>query len=209
MSCVSSTSCVAVDAFRPTDQNYSYALIQWNGTAWSAPYFVPTGQAIDGFSCVQATFSGVTGPWCMAVGQDTDLSAMAYILGGGVWGEVRVPSPGTFQSGLNGVSCVSPGLCTAVGFQAYDPEYTPSQNDQFSQNLVEQWNGTTISKVAVPNPSPTNGNQLESVDCFGPTSCVAGGYVYTNPGADTIDQVLVWNGSSWVNQTTPPQCPGV
>ena len=144
----------------------------------------------------------------MAVGQDGDLNATAYILGGGAWGAVAVPSPGTFRSGLNGVSCVSPGLCTAVGFQAYTPEYTPSLNDQFSQNLVERWNGTTFTNVPVPDPSPTNGNQLTSVDCFGPTSCVAGGYEYTNAGGDTIDQVLVWNGSSWVNQTTPVSPPG-
>ncbi len=207
VSCVTFNSCVVVDSYRPTGQSYQYSLMQWNGTTWSTPYFVPAGQVIYGLSCVQATYSGVTGPWCMAVGQDGDLSALTYVLGGGSWGQVAVPSPGTFESGLNGVSCASPSLCTAVGFQAYNPEYTPSQNDQFSQNLVEQWNGTAFSNVTVPDPNTTDGNQLESVDCFGPTSCVAGGYEYTNAGADTTDQVLAWNGSSWVNQTTPTPSP--
>src|SRR5271166_1030765 len=203
VSCVSSSSCVAVDAYRPTGQSYRYDLMQWNGSTWLTPYPVPAGQVIYGVSCVSTTSGGATGPWCLAVGQDGDLSAMAYVLGGGTWGQVAVASPGTFQSGLNGVSCVSPTLCMAVGFQAYDPEYTPSQNDQFSQNLVEQWNGTTFSNVTVPDPNTIDGNQLESVDCFGPTSCVAGGYTYTDAGADTEDQVLAWNGSSWTNQTTP------
>jgi hypothetical protein len=176
--------------------------MQWNGTTWSTVVTLSSHQKFYAVSCVLSGSGSSASPWCAAVGQDADLSPLSYVLGGGTWSQVNVPT-GTFESGLNGVSCSAPQNCMAVGFQAYDPEYTPSQNDQFSQNLVEEWTNSGWSPLTVPNTNTVDGNQLQAVDCFGPTSCVAVGYTYTDAGADTTDQVLAWNGTSWAVQPTP------
>ena len=43
-----------------------------------------------------------------------------------------------------------------------------------------------------------------AVDCFGPTSCVAVGYIYTMSTTSAyVNAALAWNGSTWVSQTVP------
>ena len=46
---------------------------------------------------------------------------------------------------------------------------------------------------------------LLTVDCFGPTSCVAGGYTNTIDNSDNtyITEVLTWDGSSWAVVSVP------
>jgi len=86
-----------------------------------------------------------------------------------------------------------PALCTAVGFQAYNPEYTPSQNDQFSQNLVEQWNGTAFSNVTVPDPTPPTGTSSSRWTVSGRHRVWPA--VTSTPSRGRHDRpILAWNG---------------
>ena len=197
VSCTSATFCVALDRYNPPLTPPEYQIEQWNGSSWS-PAGAPgltSGDSLWGVSCA--------GQWCQAVGQDAQFAPLAFVFGGTAWNQVAVPA-GTNQSGLNDVSCTSSTMCTAVGFQYYDNHLNPSLNDQYSVNLVEQWNGSVWSTASVPDANSSWGDGLATVDCFGPTSCVAGGWVYTaSEGSSFSNQVLAWNGTSWALETAP------
>jgi hypothetical protein len=52
----------------------------------------------------------------------------------------------------------------------------------------------------------TWGNDMSSIDCVGPTSCVAAGAVSTTAaGDDYVNAAIAWNGSSRSNQSVPTQ----
>jgi len=197
VSCSAQNFCVALDRYNAPLTPAQYQIEQWNGVSWSAaaPPALVAGDNLYGVSCAAQ--------FCQAVGQDANFDPLAFALGGGTWGEVATPA-GTFQSGLNSVSCASASMCTAVGFQYYNNHLNPSLNDQYSLNLVEQWNGSTWSAVSVPDANASWGDGLATVDCFGPTSCVAGGWVYTaSEGATFTNQALAWNGTAWALQSAP------
>ena len=87
-------------------------------------------------------------------------------------GRTRVPTPSTAQpSSLSGVSCVSASSCVAVGTVGTGASI---------QSLTEQWNGTKLVNRPQPEPPGSVGDQLTSVSCFGPTSCVAVGSTQLN-----------------------------
>src|SRR5579862_7478511 len=66
---------------------------------------------------------------------------------------------------LNGVSCVSPVACMAVGYRG--------RGNGFS-TLVESWDGARWSVVPSPNRARTT-NELLAVSCVSPVACVAVG----------------------------------
>jgi hypothetical protein len=98
------------------------------------------------------------------------------------------PSP---DSGLLSVSCGGPRSCTAVGF------YAGASADQ---SLAESWNGSGWSIVPSPNTAATDDNELESVACASPTSCVAVGFYYDGVRDRTL--AMSWDGSTWTLDTT-------
>ena len=136
ISCTSGSSCVAVGAFWPEEGNgYPGKPLaeRWNGRSWAitASATVPrAGGELQGVSCTSATS-------CTAVGQ---LNPGAYpqphnrlripwksgLLvehwNGIRWATEPAQQPGSANRGaepiLNGVSCLSPEFCTAVGDRA-------------------------------------------------------------------------------------------
>jgi len=172
VSCVSSTFCMAVGGLSSTGAE------QWNGTSWSivASQNVSTNDRFTGVACTSPTF-------CMAVGdssqnpQPSPLSALAELWNGTIWTVVPVPTaPG--NSFLEGISCLSPTGCTAVGL-----------ND--GGTLVLTWNGTSWS--IVPSPSPGAEARLFGVSCISTTFCAAVGLSVSPLQALTE----LWNGTSW------------
>ena len=122
-------------------------------------------------------------------------SPLAIGLSGSTWATEPTPSA-SGASDFNGVSCYTTTCCAAVG----------GQNEQLANglNLVEMWNGMTWSPQSVPDANATLGDSLIGVNCFGPTSCVAGGWVNTGATAtSTGNQAIAWNGSAWTLQTVP------
>lgn len=105
-----------------------------------APY--PPGTSYDGFGGIACN-----GARCTAVGSARSPSVITTLVEstrGGPWSIVPSPNaPGTL-SGLGSISCLSAGLCMAVG-----------DNDNgtgLRLPLSEQWNGTTWTIIPVPNP---------------------------------------------------------
>jgi hypothetical protein len=123
---------------------------------------------------------------------------------GKTWSIVASPNPGTTNSQLTAVSCVSPTRCVAVG------QFT-SAADRTSvlKTLVEGWNGTAWSNVTSPNPAGATVSGATDVSCATSTSCVAVGRYTTSASPRAVDagpfKTLIQksNGTTWSIATTP------
>jgi len=167
------------------------------GSAWSVvpspePQQLVNG-AFNGVSCASASF-------CMGVGyyesSDGNLAGtLTESWNGSSW---SVVASGNADDGYNssllyGVSCVSASFCAAVG------EYRHGQGGGADNPIVEMWNGSGWTGVAV---LPIAG-RLTDVSCLSATSCTAVGYsVDFSTG---LEQTLAesWNGTSWTQVTSP------
>jgi hypothetical protein len=118
VSCPTATACDAVGQY--TNSSGATVLLSegWNGTAWavqSAPSpSGATGATFTGVSCTGATA-------CTAGGNSTNSSSqtrpLAELWNGHTWALQATPIPsGASAVGLDGVSCLAGGSCTATGF---------------------------------------------------------------------------------------------
>jgi hypothetical protein len=103
------------------------------------------------------------------------------------WRLQPTPNPAGTASTLNGVSCTSWNICTAVGFGDGGP-------------LVEQQSGGTWTIQTAPDPGQHG--WLEGVSCLSADDCTAFGY-YTTSSGDTQTLAEYWDGTSWTVQPTP------
>jgi hypothetical protein len=143
---------------------------------------------LNGVSCVSATA-------CTAVGGYADTGTghsktLTESWNGISWSVVPSPSPGA-DSHLNGVSCVSATVCTAVGEVA---------ESGHGKTLTESWNGTSWS--VVPSPSPGADSHLIGVSCVSASACTAVGYFQLATGGQRT-LVESWNGTSWSRVPSP------
>src|SRR5216683_1733379 len=132
---------------------------------------------------------------CVAVGTYVRSSGAGVTLAerwdGSRWRLQPVPSPpGAAWSALNGVSCVSPSACEAVGI-------TVSRSGA-RRAVAERWNGTRWQIQPAPSPG---GGYLVGVSCTSPAACTAvGGSTPGPPGKALAER---WDGSRWRVQATP------
>lgn len=102
------------------------------------------------------------------------------------------------KNAMDGVSCVGPTFCFAVG------GYYTGTNPTVKHTQTQQWNGSAWSVISSPNVTgPTVlSNFLNGVSCVSKTFCVAAGY-YTQTGSGQ-DQTLIeqWNGHAWTIVTS-------
>lgn len=186
LSCADSgKACAAVGGF--TDHHRQWLLMEhWNGRRWSAQRLPMSGSAgsggLDEVSCAAHAF-------CMAVGSQEGSDGQSVTIATR-WRRTRwSPSP-TVNDVIvdqdvtfNGVSCVSPSSCTAVG-------------SDLRQMVVAQWNGAAWRAEVFPTPLNPSA-ALNGVSCTSASSCVAVGSISTQ----TV--VLRWDGSTWNIQPSP------
>jgi hypothetical protein len=193
VSCGAVTTCMAVGTER--SKVFGFGAV-WNGAVWKPDVIVEPSDTqtsgLQGVSCWSASA-------CTAVGWYLNNSGIDFTLAerwnGSHWAIQSTQNPGDFGPQFFGVSCPTSTDCTAVGnYQAVagGPLVT----------LAEQWNGTTWSVQATPNPSGSTFNQLNGVACTSSSACVAVGNSEDSSGAE---QLLAegWNGSTWSIETTP------
>src|SRR6476620_10340741 len=85
---------------------------------------------------------------------------------------------------LTGVSCATADMCIAVG----------------ANNLLEEWDGTSWTTVALPTDPGGVGN-LNAVSCSSSTFCMAVGTVGAGP---SYPQTFRFDGTSWTELPVPP-----
>ena len=195
VSCISSTSCVAVGSYFDDGSESGQTLIEsWDGTAWTITPSPDQGSNEPGLSGVSCTSSTS----CVAVGNYTSSGVSQTLIeswDGTAWTITSSPNERGVSNGLDGVSCTSSTSCVAVG----------NYQGPTSQTLVETWNGTSWGIAPSPNQGsdPTYlDNVLFGVSCTSSTSCTAVGY-YTN--GTGVSQTLVesLDGTAWSITSSP------
>lgn len=200
VSCTSTNSCTAVGHYYdtisgPEQLRGTVTLAEhWNGTTWSIQQTPNPAGATDselyGVSCVSASA-------CTAVGDYFSPTTGWVTLGerwnGTTWSIEPTPNPTSggpqTQPILNGVSCASARVCTAVGNYFNGAGYA---------TLAERWNGSTWSIQQTPN---ANGDSyLNAVSCAKASVCTAVGYYWSGTNLTLAER---WNGTTWKIQTTP------
>ena len=184
VACPSETACLAVGGSFDTFGNPVAAIAEhWTSLSWTTTHVpVPSGAQGANLSSVACTSPS----WCTAVGSWTTRSSRALTLverwNGTRWRMGHSPSPAGPNSSLNGVSCVSPSNCTAVG------GYAGAAG--FFVPFAEHWNGDTWALQRPTNPDPTSDTVLVAVSCTSRACTAAGG-----AGSTTLAEHL--NGINW------------
>jgi hypothetical protein len=192
VSCPSITSCTAVGTM-DVDPLGQFTLTEyWDGSTWAVqttPNPSGTEPQLTAVSCASA---GV----CTAVGSYTDgagvVSNLVERWSGGTWSIQSAPPPaGATSSMLNGVSCPSTSVCTAVG----------NYNHAGVTTLAEHWSRGVWSIEPTMNPVPKS-DRLYAVSCASTSVCTAVGS-YTNAAGAMVTLAERWGGGSWALQTSP------
>jgi hypothetical protein len=182
VSCTSTAACTAVGSYQTRSGKHVTLAEHWDGTTWSVQATPnpasPPRSALTAVSCISASDCTAVGNSGLATGSNSRTLAEAW--DGTSWSIEPTPN-GTGGSFLTGVSCASPGACTAVG---------ATEDDEL---LAEAWNGTSWSIQATPSPGGGS-PQFSSVSCTSPSACTAVG----RPAFAER-----WDGTTWSIQQTP------
>jgi hypothetical protein len=195
LTCQSTTFCVAVGAYEIEPGLTQTLVLTYDGTNWT---ITPSPNSSPQEVNILGTVSCTSTTNCVAVGTYVGATASRTLIetfDGANW--VVTPSPNTADTEgntLNGVSCVSPSSCEAVGNYA--------DSDFVLHTLVEKYDGSSWAITPSPNTSETQDNSLLSVSCTSATSCVAAG----NTGKPSpVQQTLLegLDGTAWSTIPSP------
>jgi hypothetical protein len=197
VSCATSNMCVAVGYYSNSAGVYFAFTETWNGTEWKIEATPePTGvlnSLLSEVSCTSSTACTAVGWYENGAGVEVP---WADRWNGTEWSVQSVPAPGEAKAtNPFAVSCASVTACTMVGF------YETSTDGHVP--FAENWNGTTWSVKAMPNPTEGTEIRMEGVSCTASTECTAVGY-YKN-GSKKADEGVAqrWNGMEWSIQSLP------
>ncbi len=173
VSCSSSTSCIAVGAYRNSSETLVTLAEGWNGTQWKIEETPnPSGARESRLASISCTSSTE----CTAVGRYLTSSSYAGLVerwNGTEWKEQTSKLINGLYSELFGVSCTSSTACVAVG--RYD-------SVEGSATAAESWNGTEWQTQETPNPlGPPEGKLSDTfvgVSCTSATVCTGVGWYH-------------------------------
>jgi hypothetical protein len=175
VSCVSDNICLVTGRSDPpsgAEVAYEFDRTRWTDTRAPKPSAEGAYYTAPAVSCTSAVF-------CLAVGQRVNRANTGKVLAehwnGTTWHVQRTPRP--YRSGgLDGVSCLSPTMCMAVG------------------STIELWNGVAWRTTPASVPG-----ELLSVSCVSERFCAAVGAGYTHSGG----LAELWNGARWSVHRAP------
>lgn len=182
VACLSADSCTSVGNFAIAGGAPIPLADQWNGTSWvneRTPATQIGGIGLNAVSCL--------GSDCIAVGGSTDGVAGAIALAEEWDGNAWLLTAQPLAAELEGISCLSPTSCIAVGW------------DGEGWGTAEAWDGTSWRAQSIP----TGFGAFVSVACLSSTECLAVGdlrtpYSFLNPPTFQLE-VGEWNGTSWTH----------
>jgi hypothetical protein len=169
---------------------------RWDGVSWS----IVNSPSVDGntynfltaVTCANSTT-------CFAVGQYNGISTPTFTLtllwNGVKWSIIASPNGTEIDYNiLNGVDCLSPEDCYAVG-------YYLNASPEWEQTLIMHWNAFSWTIVPSANVSTTKDNQLNAISCSSSTDCWAVG-TFVGP-SDSGTMIEHWNGMTWAIVAPP------
>ena len=201
VSCVTSADCVATGVYTEADGTSTALAESWNGHAWArVPVKLPAGSAggdLFGVSCASSKS-------CVAVGSYGSADFGVVALGESWNGKTWTPSGPSAPAGatlvaLQGVSCLSPAACVAVG------SYTNAGG--YPIGLAESWNGAKWTQTPLPKSGGYGG--LFGVSCASSKYCLGVGDGAATGASRGTPSSDVWNGTSWsLNKVPVPSAGG-
>jgi hypothetical protein len=203
--CAAASECWAVGFDQKNSGPVLAELLRWNGSTWRA-MAVPQPAGTRKTSRNQLTdVTCIAARNCWAVGSfgksGSGTQNLVLHWNGTKWTRVRVPEAGgaskQADSELNSIRCPTTSRCLAVG------SYTTGAAPGEPFNQVLTWNGRSWTAQRVRNPgtgTPDYENTLVSIGCAAKTSCWAVGPRQATKVQGILNQVLRWNGRSWVRQ---------
>jgi hypothetical protein len=197
VACPSSASCLAVGVVYSNISQSPFAEA-WDGHAWrlASPPAPPGGGVLDGVSCSQPRACVAVGYTLAGVQDGVGRGALIEAWNGSAWSTQATP-PLSGQIELHSVSCTSPAACVAVGLQSPVP-------NGISEPLIERWDGVQWS-VDQDSAPGLQSSALTSVSCASAVACAAVGSSSGNQIPTTFAEI--WNGSTWIPQSTPNPAP--
>jgi hypothetical protein len=214
VSCVSSTSCIAVGTYEVSNNTFAALAESWNGHSWTRLPLAPLASSstgLSGISCASATN-------CVAVGF-ADPGTLAESWNGSAWTVLPAP-PG----GPTAISCTSAAGCMAIGGKnteswngsAWTPLAVPPLSINLSGvscssatncmavgvlfgagNFAMSWNGSAWRPRRV-----NQFGELAGVSCPAAVGCMAAGRFLTRADLH-LALAASWNGSTWRRRSTP------
>ena len=186
VSCGSATSCTVVGYYDFNDPGTGSSTLaeHWDGHSWRTQSVPPAGDPgadLTSVSCRPVACTA-TGYYLGQSDEGPGSAPLALRWNGATWAVQSTPGDATQNeiSALNGISCPSARVCTAVGISyAGGP-------------LVLRWNGTTWHSQVV-----RAGYSLDAVSCASGTACLAIGSTAAN-GSTAAER---WNGRTWASRT--------
>jgi hypothetical protein len=202
VSCTSPGACTAVGEYFTSGGTALTLAERWNGRRWriqATPN--PAGPAVGSGSGGSELLS----VWCSAARACTAVGAfvkarttvtLAEAWNGTSWRVQATPNPaGSLGSGLAGVSCPSPGACTAAG--SWQPSGTFA-----GVPLAEAWNATRWRIEHAPSRRGAAAADLLAVSCPAARACTAVGGTSNRAGLG-VPLAESWNGAHWRSQLIP------
>jgi len=187
ISCLSSTSCVAVGNLVYTNNDLVETL---SGRTWRAQLLpIHENQPfMTGVSCTLATS-------CVAVGFANGARPLAATLSGTTWSVQNLPTPyGDGDTQLEAVWCQSAASCVATGLSYVPIDRAIPISDELTGR---RWTATNLPVVGSPDVTYLS----SGLSCVSITSCVAVG------GSDGLPFVESLTGVTW-SPTTLALSPG-
>jgi hypothetical protein len=204
VSCSSSTSCTAIDAYEDSSSHWQADLLTDNGGTWSASEVtMPTNaQQLNPISLACSSSSS-----CVAGASYVDTSYNGQVMlltdSSGSGTAISAPTPSGaathpfFTNSLDSVACASSTSCIGVG------TYEDSSGNAWALIETDTSGSWSAAKAAVPSGAATNPSAaLAALTCPSATSCLAVG-TYNNSSSDTESQVLTDTSGSWAAATLP------
>ena len=189
----------AVGAYSKTQNTHQPLIEHWNGTKWSvvpSPTPDPAANLLYGVAATSAQDAWAVGNYYSNI--DSIGKTLIDHWNGTKWTVATSPNPSSSVNGLNGVIALSPGNAWAVG------QYTDNISD-YTEPLIEQWNGTNWTIVAGPKPGAGEA-ALVSVSASSANSIWAVGNLINQFGY-TQTLIEYWDGTTW--SVVPSPNPGV
>ena len=206
VTCVSHESCTAVGG-KATDANQLPLIEHWNGKRWS---IVAAADPHGADAAVLRSVSCPSASSCNAVGvnvSQTEFAPLAEHWNGKAWSIVPTATATPSSNPKNlalaqliGVSCANSTSCMAVGTYT---AFTTAPPSITSQPLIEQWNGTSWSRVAAPVSDHPSFAGLIGVSCPRPTNCTAVGTQQATFSAASSALAAHWDGTRWTIASLP------
>jgi hypothetical protein len=180
VSCMSARECFAIGSSGTSGASGTNLIVEsGGGDTWKPVALQANLYGLNGVSCVPA--------YCGAI----EFGTAADIWNRSTWSEAKLPQPAGKQDfELDGISCVRPRGCVAVGgmYDAYP--------------AADIWNGSKWAAVKLPQPKGTTDGMLVSVSCVSLTRCFAvGNGEATGAVPDSVNFVDVLNGTEWTAET--------